>query len=92
MYKRKMGKKLTVFLIDGKEFGPKIIEIGNWVGKGIYSPRISLVELLNKRVEFSNPGIYFLKSKKFSYGQAKKTHAAGILQTENKIVNLQERK
>jgi hypothetical protein len=27
-----------------------------------------------------------------SYGQAEKTHADSILQTENKIVNLQERK
>jgi len=26
------------------------------------------------------------------YGQAEKTHADSILQTENKIVNLQERK
>ncbi len=57
-----MGKKLTVFLIDGKEFGPKLIEIGNWVGKGIYSPRNSFIDLLNKRNEFNNPGIYFLKS------------------------------
>jgi len=28
----------------------------------------------------------------YRYGQAEKTHADSILQTENKIVNLQERK
>ncbi len=56
-----MGKKLTVYLLDGKDFGPRIIEIGNWVGKAIYCPRISALSIM-KRSEINNPGIYFLKS------------------------------
>lgn len=56
-----MGKKLTVYLIDGKEFGPRIIEIGNWVGKAVYSPRASIINLM-QREELNNPGVYFLKS------------------------------
>jgi hypothetical protein len=56
-----MGKKLTVFMIDGNEFGPRIIEIGNWVGKGVYSPRVAIPNIL-ARTEVNNPGIYFLKS------------------------------
>ncbi len=56
-----MGKKLTVYLIDGKEYGPRLIEIGNWVGKAVYSSRANLLNLIG-REEFDNPGIYFLKS------------------------------
>lgn len=55
-----MGKKLTVYMIDGTEYGPRISEIGNWVGKAIYSPRSSVSKIIN-RPEFDNPGIYFLK-------------------------------
>ncbi len=33
-----MGKKLTVYMIDGTEYGPRFSEIGNWVGKAVYSP------------------------------------------------------
>lgn len=33
-----MGKKLTVYMIDGTEYGPRLSEIGNWVRKAIYSP------------------------------------------------------
>lgn len=55
-----MGKKLTVYMIDGTEYGPRLSEIGNWVGKAVYSPRYSLNKILN-RPEFDNPGIYCLK-------------------------------
>ena len=55
-----MGKKLTVFMIDGTEYGPRISEIGNWVGKAIYSPR-SAVNKIISRSEFENPAIYCLK-------------------------------
>lgn len=55
-----MGKKLTVFMIDGTEYGPRLSEIGNWVGKAIYSPRASVNKIIS-RPEFDNPGIYFLK-------------------------------
>ncbi len=55
-----MGKKLTVYMIDGTEYGPRLSEIGNWVGKAIYSPRSSVSKIMT-RSEFDNPGIYFLK-------------------------------
>jgi len=55
-----MGRKLTVFMIDGSENGPRTIEIGNWSGKAIYSPRAKLIDLL-KRSEFDKPGVYLLK-------------------------------
>jgi hypothetical protein len=55
-----MGKKLTVYMIDGTEYGPRFSEIGNWVGKAIYSPR-SAVNKIISRDEFDNPGIYCLK-------------------------------
>lgn len=55
-----MGKKLTVYMIDGTEYGPRLSEIGNWVGKAIYSPRASVNKIMSRH-EFDNPGIYFLK-------------------------------
>ena len=55
-----MGKKLTVYMIDGTEYGPRLSEIGNWVGKAIYSPRSALNKII-ARPEFDNPGIYCLK-------------------------------
>ncbi|WP_313636924.1 GIY-YIG nuclease family protein [Paenibacillus sp.] len=56
-----MGKKLTIFLIDGLATGPRTIEIGNWSGKSIYSQRSSLSKILD-REEFERPGVYILKS------------------------------
>lgn len=55
-----MGKKLTVYMIDGTAYGPRLSEIGNWVGKAIYSPRATINKIMN-RSEFDNPGIYCLK-------------------------------
>lgn len=55
-----MGKKLTVYMIDGTDYGPRLAEIGNWVGKAIFSPRSSVNKIIN-RSEFDNPGIYCLK-------------------------------
>ena len=55
-----MGKKLTVYMIDGTAYGPRLSEIGNWVGKAIYSPRASVNKIM-ARLEFDNPGIYCLK-------------------------------
>jgi len=55
-----MGKKLTVYMIDGTAYGPRLSEIGNWVGKAIYSPRASINKIMN-REEFDNPGVYCLK-------------------------------
>lgn len=47
-------------MIDGTEYGPRLSEIGNWVGKAIYSPRSSVNKIIS-RPEFDNPGIYCLK-------------------------------
>lgn len=56
-----MGKKLTIYLVDGTETGPRTIEIGNWSGKAVYSHRPSLSSIINRN-EFDRPGIYVLKS------------------------------
>ncbi|GIO97170.1 methionine sulfoxide reductase [Paenibacillus lautus] len=56
-----MGKKLTIFLVDGSETGPRTIEIGNWSGKAVYSQRSSLPKII-ERQEFNRPGVYILKS------------------------------
>lgn len=61
-----MGRKLTIYMLDGSVTGPKTIEIGNWSGKAIYSPRAALKVLL-LRPEFDAPGIYFLRSQSESY-------------------------
>lgn len=55
-----MGKKLTVYMIDGTAYGPRFSEIGNWVGKAVYSSRAALNKIMN-RSEFDNPGVYCLK-------------------------------
>lgn len=55
------GKKLSIFMLDGTEYGPRIAEIGNWVGKAFYSPRTMISQVID-RPEFNNPGIYCLKS------------------------------
>lgn len=47
-------------MIDGTAYGPRLGEIGNWVGKSIYCPRASVNKILH-RPEFDNPGIYCLK-------------------------------
>ncbi len=47
-------------MIDGTAYGPRLSEIGNWVGKAIYSPRASINKIMS-RPEFDNPGIYCLK-------------------------------
>lgn len=55
-----MGKKLTVYMIDGTAYGPRFSEIGNWVGKAVYSSRAALNKIMY-RSEFDNPGVYCLK-------------------------------
>ena len=47
-------------MLDGTATGPKTIEIGNWSGKAVYSPRASLKSMLS-RPEFDSPGVYFLR-------------------------------
>ncbi len=55
------GKNITVFLIDGNEYGPRTIEIPHMSVKAIYSQRSALTNILT-RDEFENPGVYILKS------------------------------
>lgn len=56
-----MGRKLTVYMLDGTPTGPKTVEIGNWSGKAFYSPRAFLKGQL-ARAEFTGQGIYLLQS------------------------------
>jgi hypothetical protein len=56
-----VGRKLTVFMLDGTATGPKTVEIGNWSGRAIFSPRASLKGLLY-RGEFGAQGVYLLQS------------------------------
>lgn len=56
-----MGKKLIVYLIDGADDGPRTVEIGNWSGKAISTPRSMMIKML-KRDEYKKPGVYVLKS------------------------------
>lgn len=48
-------------MLDGTPSGPKTVEIGNWSGKAIFTPRASLKSIL-QRSEFESPGVYFLKN------------------------------
>ncbi|MBE0615083.1 MAG: GIY-YIG nuclease family protein [Burkholderiales bacterium] len=56
-----MGRKLTVFMLDGTPTGPKTVEIGNWSGRAIFSQRASLKGLLHRN-EFAAQGVYLLQS------------------------------
>lgn len=56
-----MGRKLTVYMLEGTATGPKTIEIGNWSGKAVFTPRAFLKGLL-ARNEFAGQGIYLLQS------------------------------
>lgn len=89
-----MGKTINTYLINENQYGPKIIEIKNWVGKAIYSPVNNLANLLKTREEFYKPGVYFLKSQsdKDTYsekiyvgeGECVKDRLASHLLDENK--------
>lgn len=81
-----MGRKLTVFMIDGYENGPRTIEIGNWSGKAVYSPRAKLFELL-KRDEYNKQGIYILKSDPLKSGFKERVY---IGEAENIRIRLKQ--
>jgi hypothetical protein len=61
-----MEQMIKVSLLDGNDFGPKIIKIYNWSGKAFYSPRANFINILNdanyRYFDFAMPGIYILKS------------------------------
>ena len=56
-----VGKKISIYMIDGIPEGAKTFEIGNWSGKAISCPRSNAKAIL-ERDDFSNSGIYFLRS------------------------------
>lgn len=56
-----LGRKITIFMIDGNAYGPRTAEIGNWTGKALYSPRAKIEKML-AREELHKPGVYILKS------------------------------
>ena len=59
-----MGKKLTIYLINGNEFGPRTIEIGNWSGKAIFSPSPTIHKVV-QRDELGRPGGHELSPDSF---------------------------
>jgi len=79
-----MGKKLTIYMIDGTEYGPRIAEIGNWVGKAFYAPRTTISKVIN-REEFDNPGIYILKSNSDSESFQEKIYIGEAENIKNRI-------
>lgn len=55
-----MGRKLVVYMIDDKAYGPRTAEIGNWSGKAIFSPRANIDKIISRN-EFAKPGVYCLR-------------------------------
>ena len=78
------GKKLTIFMLDGTEYGSRIVEIGNWVGKAFYTPRTMISKVL-ERPEFDNPGIYCLKSNSESESYQEKIYIGEAENIKNRI-------
>lgn len=56
------GRKLTIYLSDGEPSGIRHVEIANWSGQAIASPRNRLNELKDW-TEAQRPGVYFLLEK-----------------------------
>lgn len=56
------GRKLTIYLSDGEPSGIRHVEIANWSGQAIASPRSRLNELKDWS-EAQRPGVYFLLEK-----------------------------
>jgi len=56
------GRKLTIYLSDGEPSGIRHVEIANWSGQAIASPRSRLNELKDW-TEAQRPGVYFLLEK-----------------------------
>ena len=54
-----LGKKISLFLIDGTPDGVIICELSNWTGKGYKIPRNNLKDVSN-RSDLKKPGVYFL--------------------------------
>lgn len=56
------GRKVTIYLADGAPSGIRHVEIANWSGQAIASPRSRLNELKDW-LEAQRPGVYFLLEK-----------------------------
>ena len=54
------GRKITINLVDGSAYGPRVVEIGNWVGMAFFCPRAKIEETL-AREQWENPGVYCLR-------------------------------
>lgn len=79
-----MGKKLTVYMIDGTEYGPRTAEIGNWSGKAIYATRSTINKII-KRPEFDNPGVYCLKSEPTSENYSERVYIGEAENIRNRL-------
>jgi hypothetical protein len=56
-----MPRKITIFQMDDTENSPKAIDIGASSMMVLYSPVACIRDLLERRKEFENPGVYILK-------------------------------
>jgi hypothetical protein len=57
---KQKGRKVIVNLIDGSSYGPRIVEVGNWVGMAFFCPKSRISETMH-RTEWDNPGVYCLR-------------------------------
>ncbi len=79
------GKKVTIYLADGKPSGIRHVEIANWSGQAIACPRSRLNELKNWS-EAKRPGVYFLLEKQ----TAETGDAVYIGESENVLKRLSQ--
>lgn len=56
------GKKITLFLMDGKQDGRISCELSNWTGKAYRIPR-SLIRQCDDKTDLDNAGVYILFGK-----------------------------
>jgi len=79
------GRKITIYLADATTSGIRHVEIVNWSGQAIYSPRSRFPEL-SKWDETKKPGVYFLFERQSSDTENK----VYIGESENVLTRLNE--
>ncbi|NJD37546.1 MAG: GIY-YIG nuclease family protein [Geobacter sp.] len=79
------GRKITIYLADGTPSGIRHVEIVNWSGQAIYSPRSRFADL-TKWEETKRPGVYFL----FEKQSADTENRVYIGESENVIKRLND--
>ena len=79
------GKSIKIYLSDGSPSGLRHVEIANWSGQAIASPRRRLTELKNWN-EAQCPGVYFLLEKHSTDGR----NSVYIGESENVFKRLTE--